>query len=271
MTFQPVVPLAGYAGWTLLDRTLDRQLETFAKNPVNDRDIAHFRENIGLIVSAEELVSDYQLLRVALGAFGLQEDLPNRAFIRKVLEEGTTRDDAFVNRLADKRYREFSEAFGFGEVAVPKTLQRGFADDILTRFQRVEFEVAVGEQNQEMRLALTLERQLPEIAADIEGAEDLDTAWLTIMGNPPLRAAMETALGLPTSIGAVDIDQQLAAFREKSQTVFGTDDLRDIVATEEGIEGVIRNYLGRAQLAGISNVASPGSIAVTLLAPLANR
>ena len=265
------MPLGGYAGWTLLNRTIDKQLETFAKNPVNDRDIQHFRENIGVIVSAEELVSDYQLLRVSLGAFGLQDDLPNRAFIRKVLEEGTTNNEAFVNRLADKRYREFSEAFGFGEVALPKTLLPGFADDILSRFQRVEFEVAVGEQNEEMRLALNIERQLPELAADIEGEEDFDTAWLSIMGNPPLRAAMETALGLPTSIGAVDIDQQLEAFRDKSKVIFGTDDLRQIVSEEGGIENVIKNYLGRAQLASVTNVASAGSIAVTLLAPLAQR
>ena len=104
MSFQPLVPFGGYAGWTLLDRTLDRQLEAFSNNPVNDRDMQYFRENIGTIVSAEELVSDYQLLRVALGAFGLQDDLPNRAFIRKALEEGTTNRDAFVNKLADKRY-----------------------------------------------------------------------------------------------------------------------------------------------------------------------
>lgn len=267
MSFQPIVPLTGYAGWTLLDRTLDRQLEVFSKNPVNDRDMQHFRENIGVVVSAEELVSDYQMLRVALGAFGLQDDLPNRAFIRKVLEEGTTNNEAFVNRLADKRYREFSEAFGFGELALPKTLGAGFADDILKRFERVEFEVAVGEQNEEMRLALNLQRELPSIAADIQSEDDFDTAWLTVMGNPPLRAAMETALGLPTSIGAVDIDQQLEAFREKAVSIFGSDDLREI-ATETGVEEIIQNYLGRAQLASITNVASPGSIAVTLLAPL---
>ncbi|MEO1650650.1 MAG: DUF1217 domain-containing protein [Pseudomonadota bacterium] len=270
MSFQPIVPLSGYAGWTLLNSTLDKQLETFAKNPVNDRDIQHFRENIGVTVSAEELVSDYQMLRVALGAFGLQDDLPNRAFIRKVLEEGTTNSEAFVNRLADKRYREFSEAFGFGEVAIPKTLEPGFADTILARFERVEFEVAVGEQNEEMRLALNLERALPELAADIEDVDDLDTAWLSILGNPPLRAAMETALGLPTSIGAVDIDQQVEAFREKSRAILGSDDLRTILA-DGGVERVIQNYLGRAQLASISNVASPGSIAVTLLAPIVGR
>ncbi len=265
MSFQPLVPFGGYAGWTLLDRTLERQLEAFSNNPVNDRDMQYFRENIGTIVSAEELVSDYQLLRVALGAFGLQDDLPNRAFIRKALEEGTTNRDAFVNKLADKRYLNFSEAFGFGEAALPKTLEPGFADRILSRFERVEFERAVGEQNEELRISLNLERELPEIVAD---APDVDTAWLSILGNPPLRAAFETALGLPESIGLVDIDQQLEVFKDKSRSILGTENLAEI-ATEEGIEEIIQNYLGRAQLASVSNVASPASIAVTLLAPLA--
>lgn len=267
MTFQPAVPLGGYAGWKLLDRTIDRQMEAFAKNPVNERDMQYFRENIGVIVSAEELVSDYRLLRVALGAFGLQDDLPNRAFIRKALEEGTTNNDAFVNRLADKRYKTFSEAFGFGEVAIPKTLNPGFADDILARFQRVEFEVAVGEQNEELRFALNLERELPQIAADLP---DNDTAWLSVMGNPPLRAAMQTALGLPDSYAAIDIDQQLEGFKEKARSIFGTDALTEI-ATEDGIEQVVQNYLGRAQLNSVTNIASSGSIAVTLLAPLTRQ
>lgn len=244
---------------------MDKQMEAFAKNPVNDRDMKYFRDNIGLIVSAEELVADYRLLRVALGAFGLQDDLPNRAFIRKALEEGTTNREAFVNRLADKRYRNFSEAFGFGEVAVPKTLQPGFANDILSRFQRVEFERAVGEQSEELRFALNLERELPEIVAS---TPDNDTAWLSVMGNPPLRAAMETGLGLPSSFGAIDIDQQLDGFKAKARGIFGTDKLSEI-ATEAGIETVVQNYLGRAQINAFSSIASPGSIAVTLLAPLA--
>lgn len=265
MTFQPAVPLGGYAGWKLLDRTIDAQMDAFAKNPVNDRDMQYFRENIGVIVSAEELVSDFRLLRVALGAFGLQEDLPNRAFVRKALEEGTTNREAFVNRLADKRYRVFSEAFGFGEVAVPKTLQPGFAEDILSRFQRVEFERAVGDQNEELRLSLNLERELPEIAAD---TPDNDTAWLTVMGNPPLRSAMQTALGLPDTFGLIDLDQQLDVFKEKARTVLGTDQMTEI-ATEDGIENVIQNYLGRAQLNTVTNFATSASIAVTLLAPLA--
>jgi len=79
---QPLIPLGGYAGWRFLSASLDTQLSRFAESPVAARDMDYFRQEIGKITSAEDLVSDFRLLRVALGAFGLQDDLPNRAFIR---------------------------------------------------------------------------------------------------------------------------------------------------------------------------------------------
>ena len=261
MSFQPMVPLGGYAGWAFLNRTLDDQTEAFSKSPLNARDIEHFRENIGQIVSAEELVQDYQLLRVALGAFGLQDDLPNKAFIRTVLADGTSDPEALTNKMADKRYRAFSEAFGFGEVALPKTLDIGFADKILARFERQEFERAVGEQDEDMRFALTLQRELPELVTeDVSNA----TQWLSILGNPPLREVFETAFGLPESFGLVDLDRQQETFMERARQTLGTDDLSEI-ATTENMDKLIRNYLGRAQINSLNAIATPASIALTLL------
>jgi hypothetical protein len=61
-------------------------------------------------------VGDRRLLEVALGAFGLDDDIRNRFFIRKVLEEGTTSPSRrFANRLSDKRYLALAETFGFGD------------------------------------------------------------------------------------------------------------------------------------------------------------
>ena len=261
MTFQPLVPLAGYAGWTFLQRTLDSQTEAFSRAPLNSRDIAYFKENIGQVLSASELVEDYQLLRVALGAYGLQDDLQNKAFIEKVLADGTSDDAALSNSLADKRYRAFSEAFGFGEAGVHKTLTAGFSDKILSRFERQEFERAVGEQNENMRFALTLSRELPEIVAE---GFDTDTTWLTLMGNPPLRNVFETAFGLPNSIGLLDLDRQVEVFKERSRQIYGTDNPAEL-ATEETMDDVVKSYLGRAQINQFAQVATPAAIALTLL------
>ena len=77
MTFQPIVPLTGYVGWRFLQNTLERQQETFNQSSQVQRDTTYFRENIGKIQTAEELVNDRRLLSVALGAYGLDEDINN--------------------------------------------------------------------------------------------------------------------------------------------------------------------------------------------------
>ena len=94
MSFSPVVPSGGYAGWTFLKRTQDRQQAALQADPVFKRDEAYFRAKIGSVTSAEQLVSDRRLLKVALGAFGLDADINNKFFLRKVLEDGTLSTDA---------------------------------------------------------------------------------------------------------------------------------------------------------------------------------
>jgi len=99
MSFQPIIPLAGVAGWQYIQRTQETQQEAYSQSPIQKREIEYFRENISKATTAEELVSDRTLLKVALGAFGLDDDLNKQAYVRKVLEEGTDADDAFANRM----------------------------------------------------------------------------------------------------------------------------------------------------------------------------
>jgi hypothetical protein len=126
--FAPVLPIGGLGGWALLNRTIDRQQAQFARSPEVKRDLAHFRETIGKVKSAQELVSDRRLLRVALGAFGLQDDLQNRAFIQRVLESPKDDPRALANRIADRRYGELARAFGFGEPGGPTFLGPSLAE-----------------------------------------------------------------------------------------------------------------------------------------------
>lgn len=261
MTFQPVVPLGGYSGWRFLSQSLDAQMERYAQTPVLSRDMDYFRENISNVRTPENLVSDYRLLRVALSAYGLQDDLPNRAFIEKVVSDGVSADDALSNRLADKRYRAFSEAFGFGTPLPPRTQQPGFADRILAKFERQSFELAIGEQDEDMRLALTAERELRDLG---EKGYSETTAWLNILGNPPLRQVMETALGLPASIGSLDLDKQVSTFRDAAENVLGISSI-DELSDGEAIETVIQSFTIRSQATAGPNPLTPGFTALTLL------
>ncbi len=238
MSFAPVVPLGGYAGWAFLKRTGAKQAAAFQANPELQRDEAYFRARIGSVRNAEELVSDRRLLKVALGAFGLDGDIANRFFIRKVLDDGTTAPKALANRLSDKSYRDLSQAFGFGDDGGPRNGDAGFADAILARYADRQFEIAVGEQSETLRLALHAERELPALAGR---AVSDDAKWYTVMGSAPLRAVFQTAFGLPASFAAIDIDQQLGVLKDKAQQLFGDDGLSQF-ADPERLEGLLRRF-----------------------------
>lgn len=260
MNFQPLVPIGGLPGWVLLNNTLDRQTEVFNKSPLIVRDTEYFEQNIGNVQTAEDLVSDRRLLRVALGAFGLSDDINSRALIREVLEEGSEDDDALANRLADDRYKQLSDAFGFARLTGPLTGLSNFGTEITDQFRRREFEVAVGNQDEALRLAMNAQRELADL---VSSDESENTKWFSIMGTPPLRKVFETALGLPATFAQVDIDRQLETFKELAGKQLKIDSLADLV-DEDLQESLIRRFLLRDQVASIQ-IQSSNAIALTLL------
>lgn len=244
MTFQPVIAGSGLAAWTLLNRTLDTQSSVFAASPEISRDTDYFEATIGSIDTAEDLVSDRRLLRVALGAFGLQDDINNLYFIRRVLEEGSLNEDALANKLTDSRYKDLAQAFGFGDFDTPRSRISDFGPKITDKFRRQQFEVAVGEQDDSLRLAMNAERSLPELA---ESSSSNRTKWLRIMGNPPLRSVMEGALGMPESFSQLDLDRQVDLFMERATRQLGSDDVARF-SDPEMVEKLVQRFLLRNQV-----------------------
>lgn len=170
--FTPIIPSSGLTGWRFLQRTYDSQLENFSNSAQISRNTDYFLENIDKVTSAEDLTSDRRLLEVALGAFGIQDDIDNRFFIKKILEEGTTADDSLANRFSDNRYREFSAAFGLGPGEDRQIGTSGFADDIVARFRANSFEVSAGLQDDTMRVALYAQRVLVDLATPPQKSQE---------------------------------------------------------------------------------------------------
>lgn len=260
MSFQPVLPLDGFVGWRFLQRTLEAQTQAHATTPAAQRDETYVRENIGSIETAQDLVADRRLLRVALTAFGLADDLPNRAYIEKVLESTTGDSSSFVNRLTDKRYLQMAEAFGFGDGPVSRNQASGFADTLIQKFQDRSFEIAVGEQNDSMRMALSLERDLGSLAE--QGSSEA-TKWYTVLGTPSLRTVFETAYLLPSSFGTLDIDRQVEILQTRTERLTGSSSVAQF-SDPENLEALTRRFLLGGQLQQIQ-AQSSGSSALTLL------
>lgn len=260
MTYQPVLPLSGYAGWALLNRTMAVQTAAFNKSPEITRDTDYFAANISKVTTAEDLVKDRRLLRVALGAFGLDDDINNKAFIQKVLSDGSLDADALANKLGDKRYLALAQAFNF-DLNPPSTKLSTFAGEIVSAFRARQFESAVGNQDENLRLAMNAQRELATLAA--KGSSDT-AKWYTIMGNTPLRAVVEKALNMPTSVGKLDVDQQLAIFQSRAEAVFGDDSVSQFTDTTK-IDQMVKRFLTRAQAEELLTQTTSGSIALALL------
>ncbi|WP_424943773.1 DUF1217 domain-containing protein [Aliiroseovarius crassostreae] len=261
MSFQPVIPLGGMAGWAFLQRTQDSQKEAFAASPVMQRDIAYFQENISKVSTAEQLVEDFRLLKVALGAYGLDDDIGNKYFIQKVLEDGTLDTDDLSNKLSDKRYYEMARDFGFGDYKIPRTKISDFGDITTAAYKDRQFEIAVGEQDPNLRLSMALERDLGDIVK--KTTSDVGK-WYSVMGNPPLRNIFETAFGLPKSFGTLDLELQLDSFREKAETYFGDSTIEQF-SDPAKMEELNRLFLVRSEIANGTAGLSSSSIALTLL------
>ncbi len=259
MTYSPILIASGYPGWSFLKRTLTTQQANLTRSPEIQRDAEYFRARIGSVKTADALVSDRRLLKVALTAFGLEGDLDSKAFIRKILADGTLKTDALANKLADKQYAKFSAAFGFGDFSVPRTVLSGFPDEILQAFAARSFETAVGEQDGDLRMALYAQRELPALAGKRSSE---DTKWYTIIGSTPLRSVVQAALGLPASTAKLDVDQQLAIFKDRAQKVFGASTVSQFSDAGK-IEVLVRRYLVKTQ-ADQAQVTT-GSLAIDML------
>lgn len=258
MSYQPVLPLGGYTGWRFLQKTLDKQQAAFRESAPVQRDADYFRANIAKAKTAADLVNDRRLLKVALGAFGLSDDVNSKAFIQKILEGGTMASGALANKLSDKRYASLAFEFGYGNLG-SRTGLSGFADKIVGLYQKQAFQEAVGQQDNSLRLALNVQEGIQQIASS---TKNTNAQWFSIMGNAPLREVFQTALGLPSSTAAIDVDKQLVIFKERAQATFGTSKVSDFTDSARQ-DKLVRLFLLRSDTQ--SSAASPASMALQLL------
>lgn len=258
MSFAVSLPLTGIAGWELLKRTSERQAAAFEKQGVIQRDEAYFREKIGSIKTAEALVNDRRLLRITLEAFGLEDDINAKAFIRKVLESSTLSTTSLASKLTDTRYKEMAAAFGFGDYSVPRTALSDFPDEIMEQWKERRFETAVGESNNDYRLALNARRELADLA---ESSSSENTKWLRIIGDVPLWSVVRQALNLPESFGSLDLDLQLTGLKARAKSIFGAEEVSQFT-DETKVEKLIQRFLVTSSLNSGELATSP---ALTIL------
>ncbi|NJM35728.1 MAG: DUF1217 domain-containing protein, partial [Rhodomicrobium sp.] len=213
MPFTPVIGISGYAGFRVLEKVAPRQREVFDRSPDLVRNIEYFRANIEKATSAEALVKDRKLLTVALGAFGLGEEIDKRALVQRIIESDPSDARSIVNRLNDPRYKALTRAFDYGGITGGAiVLSSTFREEIIAQYKSLEFERAVGDADPDFRLALNFKREIAPIAAG-ESVERV--GWLQTLGQLPVRTLISKAFGLPEAVAKLDIDKQVELFERR--------------------------------------------------------
>lgn len=239
MTGSVAIGLPGYAGWRVLNRTMAAQQAIVSKDPALIRDHDYFREKMKTVASPEEFVSDYRLMKIALTSAGLEGDLQNRFFIRKVLESDPADPKSLANRLSDKRYARFAEAMS-AAMATPAGTS---VEEVIDRHKQAELEIRIGNVDPDLRVALYARRELGSIA----GAPSTDkTKWYQILGSTPLRKVVAGAFGFGTAYGKLPLDRQLEEFSAAAGKLFGTTEAKAL-ADPANMEKLIQRFLIRSQ------------------------
>ena len=181
-------------GYRLIASDLTAALKRTAAQPTVERETEYFLANITSIKSVDDFVNNDRIFKYAMKAHGLQDMDYAKAFMRKVLEEGIDTDDSFANKLTDKRYSEFVEAFNFARHGTTATIFERARQGTVDSYVRQTLELDAGRSNEGVRLALYFERK----------ATNIDTPY-HLMADRALLKVTQIALGIPEATGTMDI------------------------------------------------------------------
>ena len=112
-----------------------------------------------------------------------------------------------------------------------------------------------------MRLALGLDDALTGIA---KSATTENGRWFSVMGQPAVRAVFEVALGLPSSVGALDLDLQLNIFREQMESRFGDGEISQF-SDPDKIEEIRTLFLLQSDINASQSLWNGSSTALYIL------
>lgn len=235
--------LTTLASYSNITKDLTRSLKVTSEKPVVTRETAYYLENIESVTSIEEFIGDDRLFNYAMKAHGLSDMAYAKAFMRKVLTEGVDDRESFANSLVDSRYREFAEVFNFKRFGETTTVFDKTRQGTVDKYVRATLEEDAGSQNEGVRLALYFSRKASGV-----------TSVLQLLGDKALMTVVDTALGIPSSVAAGDIDKHADLIAKK----LDIEDLQD----PKALNKLLNRFATLWELQNPSNSTSAASILI---------
>jgi hypothetical protein len=175
-----------------------------ASDPVLAQQTAAYLKDVVNVKSIDDFLNDDTVYTYAMKAFGLDAKIGDKDFMRQILEGGITDPNSLANQQTNKNYAAFVQAFDFVDHGADTTTYSVPEQGTVDAYVRQTMEDEQGAQNQGVQLALYFQRKATGI-----------TSYYDILADKALSQVVRTALGLPDSFAALDIDKQVSIIQSK--------------------------------------------------------
>ena len=210
--------------------------------------------------SADDVLSNRSFRDATFDLLGIPKTVAARGLAEMVLQSDPGDENSFANLFPDPRYQSFSDLFTFEPAPTQRRYPDGFVDQVVRNYLERQFEIQVGEVDPDMRVALSLERELNQL---VGSGDNNDAQWFSVMSSPPLRQVFEGAFRLPSSFGSIDIDQQLSVLKQKSESFFGTVEVRDYMDSDV-MDKLRQDYLTSRSTQNVNSFSSANAASIIL-------
>jgi hypothetical protein len=167
-----------------IENNLARYQSMIANEPAVKTATEYYAANIGNVSSISDLVDNYRLLSYALTAYGLGDQVNNKALVTQVLQGGVTSSKALANTLSNPNWAKFAAAFDFVGSGASSISTSSAVSTTEAAYDETKLESQEGQQDVGVQLALYFQRVAPTINSsyNVLGDENLLEAFQTIFG-----------------------------------------------------------------------------------------
>jgi hypothetical protein len=192
------------SSYLTIAKNLEKWRAVTQKSPDVSLQIKNFKDHIGNIKSADELIKNTRLFNFAMTAFGLGDMTYAKGMMKQVLHQGVADRDALANRLNNPNIRAFARAFDFAAKGETTTSSAPLLADVVSRYVEQSLEKTQGQQNPGIQLALYFRRNAPNV-----------TSVYGLLADKNLLKVVQTALGISPMTSAQPIDSQARLLKSK--------------------------------------------------------
>ena len=180
------------------------EFEKFRARKDLQADIEYYRENITDIKSLDDLFGDHRLLKFVLSSYDLESEIQYPGKVRKIIESDLADVDSLANRFQDPRFQKLAQDINFHILGVSKLKFQTTTDEMVKRYERLEYERYLDEQAPGVRAAIEFERRIKDVSKTVQ-----------LLGDSVLREVVTVANNIPKELAYQEVDSQVTALERK--------------------------------------------------------